>query len=302
MPRHENAQLHNIHFITCSNQVAVLDMASPVVADLKMLEKGIVTYDACLKKDVLLLAPTMAILSDNPRHSELLNHAGGSANKYCRMCMVRSLVNIPSDASCSSVIWPLFLGWQECWPYPSLRRKDQGECPIANGENHQQCYNDTEITTYDPIWNEGPSQPYIFFGTGSLQVSGDHSSAIVSIAVQLLFYLHVCYFTHRSTPVETLHTILLGPYKYLLKTTMSTLSAQQKQEILARMTAFNHSGFDGKVLGNIVYHHKSFVGRDYKAWAQQSLFIIGPYLSDAKKQVWLWLSKVCIQLEILKLS
>ena len=127
-------------------------------------------------------------------------------------------------------------------------------------------------------------------------------SAIVFIAVLLLFYLHVCYFTHRSTPVETLHTILLGPYKYLLKTTMSTLSAQQKQEILARMTAFNHSGFDGKVLGNIVYHHKSFVGRDYKAWAQQSLFIIGPYLSDAKKQVWLWLSKVCIQLEIFKFS
>ena len=104
MPRHENAQLHNIHFITCSNQVAVLDMASPVVADLKMLEKGMVTYDACLKKDILLLAPTMAILSDNPRHSELLNHAGGSANKYCRMCMVRSLVNIPSGTSRSSVI------------------------------------------------------------------------------------------------------------------------------------------------------------------------------------------------------
>ena len=96
MPRHENAQLHNIHFITCSNQVAVLDMAGPVV-------------DAYLKKDVLLLAPTMAILSDNPRHSELLNHAGGSANKYCRMCMVSSFVNIQSVATHSSVIWLLLI-------------------------------------------------------------------------------------------------------------------------------------------------------------------------------------------------
>ena len=26
-------------------------------------------------------------------------------------------------------------------------------------------------------------------------------------------------------------------------------------------------------LFHIVYHHRSFVGRDYKAWAQQSLFI-----------------------------
>ena len=90
MPRHENAQLHNIHFITCSNQVAVPDMASPVVADLKMLEKGMVTYDACLKKDVLLLAPTMAIRSDNPRHSELLNHAGASANTAECACKITS--------------------------------------------------------------------------------------------------------------------------------------------------------------------------------------------------------------------
>ena len=90
MPRHENAQLHNIHFITCSNQVAVLDMASPVVADLKMLDKGMVTYDACLKKDVLLLAPTMAIRSDNPRHSELLNHAGASANTAECACKITS--------------------------------------------------------------------------------------------------------------------------------------------------------------------------------------------------------------------
>ena len=80
-----------------------------------------------------------------------------------------------------------------------------------------------------------------------------------------------------STPVETLHTILLGPYKYLLKATMSGLTKQQKQEVLARMRAFNYSGFNGKVLGNVVYHHQSFVGRDYKAWAQMAPFIVGTY-------------------------
>ena len=102
---------------------------------------------------------------------------------------------------------------------------------------------------------------------------------------------------HRSTPVETLHTILLGPYKYLLKVTIPTLNATQKQEILARMTAFNYSGFDGRVLGNVVHRHKSFVGRDYKAWAQMALFILGPYLSHAQQRVWLGLSKVCFNFQ-----
>ena len=54
--------------------------------------------------------------------------------------------------------------------------------------------------------------------------------------------------------MEILHTILLGPYMYLLKKVMPTLNARQK-EVLARKTAFNYSGFDGKVLGNVVHHH-----------------------------------------------
>ena len=94
--------------------------------------------------------------------------------------------------------------------------------------------------------------------------------------------------------METLHTILLGPYKYLLKEVMSRLSQHQKVEILARMAAFNYSGINGKVLGNIVYHHQSFVGCDYKAWAQIALFIISPYLTEADKLVWIGLSKVCM--------
>ncbi len=76
---------------------------------------------------------------------------------------------------------------------------------------------------------------------------------------------------------------------------MAGLSRPQKKEVLARMRAFRYSGFVGKVLGNIVYHHKSFVGRDCKAWAQMALFIIGPYLNERDRQVWLGLSKVLVQ-------
>ena len=69
-------------------------------------------------------------------------------------------------------------------------------------------------------------------------------------------------------PVESLHTLLLGPYKYLLRSTIPTLSQEQKAEVLAKIRAFNYSGFECRLLGNVIYHHQSFVGRDYKAWAQ----------------------------------
>ena len=67
------------------------------------------------------------------------------------------------------------------------------------------------------------------------------------------------------------------------------VNARQKKEVLA----FNYSGFDGKVLGNVVYHHQSYVGWEYMAWAQMALFIIGSYIDASEERVWLSLSKVC---------
>ena len=88
LPKCENARLHNIHFLTCSNRVPVLDMASPIVKDLIELEKGVLLYDAYLDQQICVVAPVMCIQSDNPRSAELLNHQGGAANLYCRMCTV----------------------------------------------------------------------------------------------------------------------------------------------------------------------------------------------------------------------
>ncbi len=77
LPRHENMQLRTIHFITCSNQVSLLDMAKPIASDYVRLEEGVSLYDSCLQKQVMVIAPIIALLADNPRHSELVNHAGG---------------------------------------------------------------------------------------------------------------------------------------------------------------------------------------------------------------------------------
>jgi hypothetical protein len=45
-------------------------------------------YDAHLKQDILILAPVLAFMGDNPRASEILGHLLGSPNKFCQQCMV----------------------------------------------------------------------------------------------------------------------------------------------------------------------------------------------------------------------
>jgi hypothetical protein len=85
----ENSRLHNIHFICCSNKCAVLDMTKPLVDDLIMLEsRGVEVHDALLGEEVLVIAPVICMIGDNPRQSEIMNHAGTTANLFCRICMV----------------------------------------------------------------------------------------------------------------------------------------------------------------------------------------------------------------------
>ena len=48
LPQRERSQLENIHFLCCSNVVGALELAAGLVTDLKILEEGIVMYDACL--------------------------------------------------------------------------------------------------------------------------------------------------------------------------------------------------------------------------------------------------------------
>ena len=83
------------------------------------------------------------------------------------------------------------------------------------------------------------------------------------------------------TPVECLHTIFLGAFKYLLSEAMSTLITEQKKELLSQIQAFNYSGITGRLLGNVCCYHKQFFGRDYKVVAQIAPFTICNFLPTA---------------------
>ena len=93
LPRKENARVPNIHFCCCSNVVSAIDMCDIIAPELVQLEQeGIDAFDALTNQNVLVVSPLMCIIGDNPRLSEVLNHLGGSARRYCRMCMVYVVV------------------------------------------------------------------------------------------------------------------------------------------------------------------------------------------------------------------
>ncbi|KAL5509475.1 hypothetical protein EMCRGX_G004858 [Ephydatia muelleri] len=87
LPRKENMQHVNIHFICTSDSVTPLEMAEPIARGLTTLEnEGFEVFDAYSNENVLVVAPLLLVICDNPRASELLNHLGSAANMLCRFC------------------------------------------------------------------------------------------------------------------------------------------------------------------------------------------------------------------------
>ncbi|CAB3984659.1 Hypothetical predicted protein [Paramuricea clavata] len=68
----------------------------------------------------------------------------------------------------------------------------------------------------------------------------------------------------KQTPIEILHTILLGCEKYLLAKTMKTLSPANKKKVSARIKSFDFAPFPQKLVSNIPKTYGSLVGRDIK--------------------------------------
>lgn len=95
-----------------------------------------------------------------------------------------------------------------------------------------------------------------------------------------------------STPIETLHTILLGPYKYLTKQLMDRLTPNEKREIKAKIIAFPKSGFNFNLSPSLCKVYGSFYGRDFKLFAQMCLYLLWEYLTPQERSVLLSLSKV----------
>ena len=55
---------------------------------------------------------------------------------------------------------------------------------------------------------------------------------------------------HRSTPVECLHTLFLGAYKYLFRDLMGKISPNEKKQISAYIEDFPTSGFNYRLNKN----------------------------------------------------
>eukprot|EP00731_Ephydatia_muelleri_P016630 Em0009g1054a len=87
--------------VKLTNEAPVMEMAVPLVHELQSLEEGILMFDTLFNTNVIVIAPVICFLCDNPRAAEICNHLhlGSSTHKFCRICMA----DVRSDHICVGV-------------------------------------------------------------------------------------------------------------------------------------------------------------------------------------------------------
>ena len=65
----QRRKMPSLRTFISSNKVSVLEFAVAPVQELKLLEDGIVAYDAAMQYDVLIVSPVLCFLCDNPMQS-----------------------------------------------------------------------------------------------------------------------------------------------------------------------------------------------------------------------------------------
>jgi len=82
----------------------------PLIEELKQLEDGILTWNAHLKKEIILRAHLIVVTADMKAREKLMRHTGNGSSRYCTYCMAHGIWNgkvyaplsIPKDAPISA--------------------------------------------------------------------------------------------------------------------------------------------------------------------------------------------------------
>ncbi|KAI7887869.1 uncharacterized protein EV154DRAFT_595122 [Mucor mucedo] len=219
---------------TSDKNLQAVDMLGAIVDDLSKLEQGIEVYSYDHQEYVLLVAPLLLFMADNPRHSQLAMHKGTSSKFPCRKCLRPKATNL-SDIlrSDPDTLEPYILHRYDGRTLAQL--KDVIRCQEEDKPRYK---------TYTDIFS--------FSVNGSEEFLRLHS-----------------FDPTLDSPVEVLYTVPLGCIKYLVDYLIKQILSVAERERLgnAISNGRNNQAYS-RTFRNNLRHCGSFVGRDYKQLIQ----------------------------------
>ncbi|KZS90993.1 hypothetical protein SISNIDRAFT_468227 [Sistotremastrum niveocremeum HHB9708] len=266
LPRQEIEKMKHIKFTATSPNASPMEMMEAVCNELREARLHPQKIWDCRRKEYIMVLPWILFVSgDNPMQSEFCSHIGLRGSRFCRICEVGgTMAEMLTDIGFATIFEPQkFREPSDTLQVP--QKKKAGRPNLTTDDIHELLLAETARHKGGELFN-----PLLVFE--GLQI-------------------------HKDTPVEVLHTILLGIIKYFWNHTMVYVDKDKHmQTFQARLNSLDHSGLNiPKIDGDYMIRYKGgLVGKHFKTIVQIMVFIAYDLVPRDVYNAWVTLGSLVV--------
>ncbi|KAH9915819.1 uncharacterized protein B0H18DRAFT_939590 [Fomitopsis serialis] len=296
LPRRIIQQEFHIHFVSTSPNAGIAEQFCAAKKQIQATHtEPVVVFDAATEDEAALRLYVNAETSDNPMSSEVASHIGGQGNYLCRKC---DTGGTDKDKESDE-------GFEKLFTSGNLRSKEA----IIKELTHQifEACSGVAKRVSTAQTDSGVKDAYTQYFIEKLiaearTLRDDNPEMTISEAQKFLWakysgelnemlspFLSMEGFDpSQDTPVELLHTILLGIVKYIWHATHTKWNAAQKRTYALRLQATNRDGLSiHPIRANyIMQYANSLIGRQLKTVIQTAVFHVHDLVDPLPFRLW----------------
>ncbi|KAJ7246181.1 hypothetical protein C8J57DRAFT_1678249 [Mycena rebaudengoi] len=233
--------------------------------------------------------------SDNPMQSEVSAHIGGKGNHFCRKCEVGGTQKEKASNEGYHKLFEAGVPRTKEQILEELERQVQLACSGVIKHVKESQTNTGVKDTYTQFWiddllsrfkatrNAEPDRSIEDIQQELIQWTVENRDKIYSPFLTMKGFDPT-----KDTPIEILHTILLGVVKYIWHVTHTPWSPEQKQTYAIRLQSTNTDGLSIHAIRSnyIMQYAGSLIGRQFKTIAQTNVFHVRGLVTEHQFMAW----------------
>ncbi|KAJ7652787.1 hypothetical protein DFH06DRAFT_1134240 [Mycena polygramma] len=295
LPRQLLHQEFHVHFISTSPNASITEQFNEFKGRLEA------THTEPMKVEDETGATTRFCIhcnsgpSDNPMQSEITGHIGGKGNHYCRKCKAGGTQKYKTTDEGYHTLFEPGVPRTKEGILSELEKQVKLACSGV-AQHVKNAQTDTGVKDmYTQYWIDQ------LIGRFKEMKKDDPSRSDADITAELVAWTEAAkdqiysgfltmkgFDRTRDTPVEILHTILLGIVKYIWHISHTSWSDENKKTYALRLQSTTTDGLSIHAIRSsyIMQYAGSLIGRQFKTLVQTNIFHVRGLVTDHKFAAW----------------
>ncbi|KAJ7097466.1 hypothetical protein C8R44DRAFT_643499, partial [Mycena epipterygia] len=295
LPRKLLQQEFHVHFISTSPNASISEQFREFKANVESTHTEPVRVQDESGSTTRFCIHVNAGPSDNPMQSEVSGHIRGKGNHFCRKCEVGGTQKEKATNDGYHVLFEAGVPRTKEKIVAELEKQVKLACagvakPVKDSQTqtgvkdmYTQYWIDFLLSRFKELKKDEPDRDEKDIQAELIQWALDNRDKIYSAFLTMKGFDPT-----KDTPVEILHTILLGIVKYIWHISHTPWSAEKKKLYSVRLQSTSTDGLSIHAIraNYIMQYAGSLIGRQFKTLVQTNVFHVRGLVTDHQFMAW----------------